>query len=976
MPRSVTLKLEYDYRPNLVREVEDPRRVQVSAYLSKDLGHSLCVREVGSHNNTLELDMRIPDVAADGPFISPGAGCTLRFFALGQNDQGTKVMRQVGSAYFSIGELLVAAPTRLSTRYVTFPNLENPRTGTVPQKGTITLTAHPVPGVGKSAIRPANKYDFVPENYPAFEQVLINIQTRAGTIHQELRPTQPNTVGLKMPIWRSAHLIAPGALFATPRSEPASEKWWFDCIVSATRRAYPELTSNAHAISFLNQRSLSESERMNILMLAHTAVVAAGTCYVSDGIFVKPGDHIPVQQAIAGQHGHFARLAEAYPPRIKSTIEVSEPLRLSDQGVQFVGAEDFAAGPLRVHKSRAWGAVGALDCEDGGADICMQARDFMGGNYSNPILLFFKEAADNYDVCQLLKYVNGAELADSLNTNQLGGHMDAGYVSREYENRLREAGSTVHPVLEGFAGRIAVGNAVGNAAPNDYIKNPVITGEGTGLMWPLANDNHAAQLNANWQYLRLNFGNGALRGVRYMMAHAKTQPSRFYNSTLSICPLRVADDYPVIEHVMLQQVPGQRPTICQPYLDFMNGSPKNAARVVGKINEDEIPYMQELLKHHYPVVAYRERLSAPSSQPQLDILCRQIGQLNRREHNSGVGYFQIYFNENDVRPESLATIMSCVQEKTRVCKARYHFENWGDELGTWCLTLHINNPPIASDVALDQLASKFDEAQARHNFNLQWIDDPSIGILDISKLWNLTRNHPVVSIETFKLDYLLDALIWSCNEGTLQESTEENMVTPRQVLSNRNLCPGHWERILKAEVKYPLLVLWPDESPVPTDILDGFHRLAQNALKQRKTTNMIVVSRAEMEQARPDQLASEFDEAQAVLENEDYRREFSTTKTHQIVLMSIRSEDIGVHKETHTGGTQTLRVFSGSGILLLDGQRIMLQPGVVVVIPPGSSHEVRQTGAMPLKLSSTYAPPEHPVGLVQRRNPDIKYGKQ
>lgn len=823
MPRSVTLKLEYDYRPNLVREVEDPRRVQVSAYLSKDLGHSLCMREVGSHGNTLELEMRVPDTV-DGPFISPGAGCTLRFFALGQNDQGTKVMRQVGSAYFSISELLVAAPTRLSTRYVTFPNLENPRTGTVPQKGTITLTAHPVPGVSKSAIRPVGKYDFVPENYPAFEQVLINIQTRAGAIHQELRPTQPNTVGLKMPIWRSAHLIAPGALFATPRSDSASEQWWLNCIVSATRRAYPELTSNAHAISFLNQRSLSESERMNILMLAHTAVVAAGTCYVSDGIFVKPGDQIPVQQAIASQHGHFARLAEAYPPRIKSTIEVSDQMRLSDQGVQFVGAEDFAAGPLRVHKSRAWGAVGALDCEDGGADICMQARDFMGGNYTNPILLFFKEAADNYDVCQLLKYVNGAELADSLNTNQLGGHMDAGYISREYENRLREAGSTVHPVLEGFAGRINVGNAVGSAVPHDYIKNPVITGEGTGLMWPLADDNHAAQLNANWQYLRLNFGNGALRGVRYMMAHAKTQPSRFYNSTLSICPLRVADEYPVIEHVMLQQAPGQRPTICQPYLDFMNGSPKNAARVVGRINEDEIPYMQELLKHHYPVVAYRERLTVPSSQPQLDILCRQIGQLNRQEHSSGVGYFQIYFNEHDVRPESLATIMGCVQEKTRVCKARYHFENWGDELGTWCLTLHINGSSISSSVAAGQ-------------------------------------------------------------------------------------------------------------------------------------TN------------------PEFDEAQAVLENEDYRREFSTTRTQQIVLMSIRPEDIGVHRETHTGGTQTLRVFSGSGILLLEGQRIALQPGVVAVIPPGASHEVRQTGAAPLKLSSTYAPPEHPVGLVQHRNPDIKYAK-
>lgn len=691
MPRTVTLKFEYDYRPNLVRGVESATDVQISAYLSKDLGHSLCMRDVGSHGNTIELEMKVPDTI-DGPFIAPSAGCTLRFFALGQNDQGTKVMRQVGSAYFNIAELLVVAPTKLGARYVTFPNLENPRTGTVPQKGTVALTVHPTPGLSKNSIRAVNKYDFVPENYAAFEQVLINIQTRAGAIHQELRPTQPNTVGLKMPLWRSGHMIAPGALFATPRSAPASEQWWFSCVVSATRRAFPELTSNAHAISMLSKRTLTESERMNILMLAHTAVVAAGTCYVSDGIFVKPGDNIPMQQAVNSRAGHFARLAAEFPPRVKSTVAVSEPLRLLEQGVEFVGAEDFSSGTPRVHKSRARGAVGAIDCEDGGADICLQARDFMGGTYSHPVLQYFKEAADNYDVCQLLKYVNGAELADSFGFKQLGGHMDAGYVSREYENRLREAGSSVHPVLEGFAGRMNLGsevNGAGGMVPKDYVANPVITGEGTGLMWPLADDKRAAQLERARMYLKLNFGYNELRGVRYMMRHPKTADGGFYHSVLSICPLRVADDYPVIEHVLLQQQPGQKPTICQPYLDFMNGSPKNAARVVGRINDDEIPYMQELLKHHYPVVAYEERLAIPSNQPQLEMLCRKIGQLNRPE-TAGVEYFQIYFNEDDVRAESLARIMSCVEGRDRVCKARYHFENWGKDLGTWCLTLHLN----------------------------------------------------------------------------------------------------------------------------------------------------------------------------------------------------------------------------------------------------------------------------------------------
>lgn len=689
MPRTVKLTLEYDYRANLVQPMEDSKRGLIFAYLSKDLGHQGCLRVVGSYNNTLEIEMRVPD--GDGPSISPGAGCTFRFAAAGKSDQGIPVMRQVGSAFFTIEELLVSTRTQLPVRHITFPNLENPRTGTVPSKGTISLVVNPC-GVGRESIRPANKYDYVPQNYPEFERVLINIQQRAGAIHQELRPTQPNTVGLKMPLWRSAHLIAPGALFATPRSAPASEQWWIDCVIAATRRAYPKLRTQEETMKKLEAGNLTESERMNILMLAHTAVVAAGTCYISDGIYVKPGDDIPLQKAIGSQAPRFSRLAAEYPPQVKSVIPIDGPMHFSQLGVEFRGAEDFAIGAARVLKCAAWGCVGAIDCEDGGADICMQARDFMGGNYASPMLRFFQEAANNYDVCQLLKYVNGDELANSLNTNRLGGHMDAGYATRDYTNRLRENGSSVHPVLEGFAGRMdSIGADSDRSTPVDYAQNPVIIGEGTGLMMPLANDQLAAQLEENRQYLRLNFGKGNLRGIRFMMSHSKSEKSMFYNSVLSMCPLRVADDYPVIEHVLLQKAPGQdQLTICQPYLDFLNGSPKNAARLVGRINEDEIPYMQELLKHHFPVPAYESRANPPVAEQKLDQLCRQINGLRRVEKAVGLEYFQIYFNETDVRAESTAAIFEQVKSKDRVCGARYHFENWGLNLGTWCLTLHLN----------------------------------------------------------------------------------------------------------------------------------------------------------------------------------------------------------------------------------------------------------------------------------------------
>lgn len=113
-----------------------------------------------------------------------------------------------------------------------------------------------------------------------------------------------------------------------------------------------------------------------------------------------------------------------------------------------------------------------------------------------------------------------------------------------------------------------------------------------------------------------------------------------------------------------------------------------------------------------------------------------------------------------------------------------------------------------------------------------------------------------------------------------------------------------------------------------------------------------------------------FNEQLAVLKNEDYRRVANTTGDQQLVLMSIRPSDGGVHRETHESTTQTLRIFNGKGSVEVGNTVVQLEPGVVVIIPPGQPHEVFQRGEEPLKLSSVYVPPEHPDGLVQTRNPD------
>jgi len=131
-----------------------------------------------------------------------------------------------------------------------------------------------------------------------------------------------------------------------------------------------------------------------------------------------------------------------------------------------------------------------------------------------------------------------------------------------------------------------------------------------------------------------------------------------------------------------------------------------------------------------------------------------------------------------------------------------------------------------------------------------WRDDPTIGALDVEKLWKITEGRPVISVPTAHLDFLLDAPIWMCGEGLENVPESDNEVTPRQVLANPTLCPDHWRRIQKADTTYPLLVLWPEDSPVPVDVLDGFHRLAQSFLTHRPTINVIAVSRTDMDHAR------------------------------------------------------------------------------------------------------------------------------
>jgi mannose-6-phosphate isomerase-like protein (cupin superfamily) len=102
------------------------------------------------------------------------------------------------------------------------------------------------------------------------------------------------------------------------------------------------------------------------------------------------------------------------------------------------------------------------------------------------------------------------------------------------------------------------------------------------------------------------------------------------------------------------------------------------------------------------------------------------------------------------------------------------------------------------------------------------------------------------------------------------------------------------------------------------------------------------------------------------MENENYRQVLFTGPHVQLVVMTLGpGEEIGM--ERHTDGDQFLRVESGQGEAILNGERSPLHDGSAVVVPAGVEHNFVNTSRTdPLRLYTLYAPPEHPDGTVNR----------
>ncbi len=113
----------------------------------------------------------------------------------------------------------------------------------------------------------------------------------------------------------------------------------------------------------------------------------------------------------------------------------------------------------------------------------------------------------------------------------------------------------------------------------------------------------------------------------------------------------------------------------------------------------------------------------------------------------------------------------------------------------------------------------------------------------------------------------------------------------------------------------------------------------------------------------------------ATAKNNNFRTALWTGEHMQVTLMSIPvGGEIGV--EMHSGVDQLLRIEQGCATVMIGKsknslhQRNKVNKNYAIIIPSGTWHNVVNTGNVPLKIYSIYAPPQHPFGTVHKTKKD------
>ena len=116
---------------------------------------------------------------------------------------------------------------------------------------------------------------------------------------------------------------------------------------------------------------------------------------------------------------------------------------------------------------------------------------------------------------------------------------------------------------------------------------------------------------------------------------------------------------------------------------------------------------------------------------------------------------------------------------------------------------------------------------------------------------------------------------------------------------------------------------------------------------------------------------------QAAKRNHNFRTVLWTGKHFQLTVMCIPFRgEIGL--ELHPDTDQLIRIEQGHARIKMGKNRGLsdfqqeLRKGDVAFIPAGTWHNIINTDWIPLKVSSVYAPPNHPEGTIHPTKADAE----
>lgn len=108
---------------------------------------------------------------------------------------------------------------------------------------------------------------------------------------------------------------------------------------------------------------------------------------------------------------------------------------------------------------------------------------------------------------------------------------------------------------------------------------------------------------------------------------------------------------------------------------------------------------------------------------------------------------------------------------------------------------------------------------------------------------------------------------------------------------------------------------------------------------------------------------------EATIKNNNFRTTLWTGCHMQVTLMSLKvGEDIGLENHPHLD--QFIRIEQGEGVIMMGDSKSICNfkenvcEDYAFIIPAGKWHNLINTGCVPLKLYSIYAPPQHPRGTI------------